>query len=114
LEIVLLGPPGDGSGYVAAPTTQLGTADVKVDVHAAVLKAAMKDPAAKRLLQFAAAFETTTFGDAPATPNVAWSSNSSWLSLSWNGVDAERSQTAPNDTPTATVAGRDMSARPIR
>lgn len=109
LEIVLLGPPNDGSEYVAAPTTQLGTAGVKVDVHAAVLKAAMTDPAAQRLLRMAAAFETTTFGDVSTMPSVAWSDHSRWLSLSWSANPREPPQTAPNDAPTATTARRNPS-----
>jgi hypothetical protein len=90
LEIVLLGPPGDGSGYVPAPTTKLGAADVRVDIHAAVVKAAMTDPAARSLLQAVAVSLAMRPGEPSEMPTVAWSDDSQWLSIAWQSPQRER------------------------
>ncbi len=82
IEIVALGPPGDGSGYVPAPTTSLGSADVIVDVHAAVLRTAMNDDGAKRLVRSAAAIETFYLAGQEERPSVHWSDDFQWLSIS--------------------------------
>ncbi len=83
LEIVLLGPPGDGSGYVPAPSANLGAADVRVDIHAAVVKTAMTDPAARSILQAVAVSLASRPGASSEMPAVAWSSDSQWLSIAW-------------------------------
>jgi len=90
LEIVLLGPPGDGSGYVPAPTTKLGTADVRVDIHAAVVKAAMTDPAARSIIQAVAVSMAMRPTESSQTPTIAWSDDSQWLSISWQAPKGER------------------------
>jgi hypothetical protein len=90
LEIVLLGPPGDGSGYVAAPNTKLGSADLRVDIHAAVVKTAMADPAARSLLQAVAVFLTMKPTDRTEMPTIAWSDDSQWLSIAWQSPKGER------------------------
>ena len=48
VQIVAIGAPGDGSGYVPAPTTELGSAEVRVDIHVAVLKRALSDATLKK------------------------------------------------------------------
>lgn len=83
LEIVLLGPPGDGSGYVPAPTTRLGSADVRIDIHTAVVKAAMADPAARSVLQAVAVTLTMRPTGSTEMPTIAWSDDSQWLSIAW-------------------------------
>jgi SLA1 Homology Domain 1 (SHD1) protein len=91
LEIVLLGPPGDGSGYVPAPSANLGAADVRVDIHAAVVKTAMTDPAARSILQAVAVSLASRPGASSEMPSVAWSDDSQWLSIAWQ----LRNATAP-------------------
>ncbi len=90
LEIVLLGPPGDGSGYVPAPTTKLGAADVRVDIHAAVVKTAMTDPAARSILQAVTVSLAMRPGESSEMPTVAWSDDSQWLSIAWQAPQRDR------------------------
>jgi hypothetical protein len=82
LEIVALGPPGDGSGYVPGPTTNLGSADVIVDVHAAVIRTAMNDDNAKRLFRSVATIETLRLAGQEERPSMHWSDDFQWLSIS--------------------------------
>ena len=90
LEIVLLGPPGDGSGYVPAPTTKLGAADVRVDIHAAVVKAAMTDPAVRSILQAVTVSLAMRPGKSSEMPTVTWSDDSQWLSIAWQSPQGDR------------------------
>jgi hypothetical protein len=90
LEIVLLGPPGDGSGYVPAPTTKLGSADARLDIHTAVVRTAMTDPAARSLLHAVAVFLIMRPADQTEMPTIAWSDDSQWLSIAWQAPKGER------------------------
>lgn len=82
-EIVVLGPPGDGSGFVSAPTTKLDASDIVVDVHVAVVKAAMTDPNLQRLLQTATAAQILRLSDQAELPSIRWSDDANWLSIAW-------------------------------
>jgi hypothetical protein len=90
LEIVALGPPGDGSGYVPAPTTTLGSADVMIDVHVTVIRTAMNNPDSRRLIQTAAAFQALRLSDQTELPSFHWSDDSQWLSITWKAGDREQ------------------------
>ncbi len=78
---MILGSPGDGSGYVAGPSTRLGNADLVVDIHASVVKAAMSDPEINRLLGVAIATEVSSRANGSPLSSFGWTDDGKWLSL---------------------------------
>jgi hypothetical protein len=101
LQLVAIGAPGDGSGYVRAPLTDLGPADVRVDIHVEVARRAIADPTLKRTLAPAVALLATTQPPEPAEgAMIDWSADRNWLSISW---DSTGSRLAPQDRTAATL-----------
>jgi hypothetical protein len=91
LEIVAIGPPGDGSGYVPAPTTELGSADVRVDIHVAVIKRALGDATLKKAIAPALALLATVQSAEPAPrPTIDWSADHNWLSIAWSSAGSRQ------------------------
>lgn len=91
LEIVALGSPGDGSGYVPGPTTTLGSADVIVDVHSTVIRTAMNDDNAKHLVRSVGTIETLHLAGQEERPSMHWSDDFQWLSISLKPGEREQS-----------------------
>ena len=88
VQIVAIGAPGDGSGYVPAPTTELGSAEVRVDIHVAVLKRALSDATLKKSIAPALALLATVQHSDPAPgPTIDWSPDRNWLSIAWTSTE---------------------------
>ena len=91
VQLVALGAPGDGSGYVSAPTTDLAPADVRVDIHVAVIKSALGDATLKKAIGPTVAMLATAQRPDPADGStINWSADRNWLSIAWGSTGSRQ------------------------
>ena len=101
VQLVALGAPGDGSGYVSAPTTDLAPADVRVDIHVAVIKSALGDATLKKAIGPTVAMLATAQRPDPADGStINWSADRNWLSIAWGSTGSRQE---PLDRTAATL-----------